>query len=604
MKLIVRDARERAWLCFESPREVLTASHVGDVARVLEHVDAQVACGAWAAGFLTYEAGPAFDPALHAHAPGMLPLAVFGIFDAPRRVELADGGRYSVGEWTRAITRESYFAAIDRIRAHIAAGDTYQVNFTLRQHAGFSGDAAAWFADLARASNAPYGAFVETGPFSILSLSPELFFTLENGVVTSIPMKGTAARELTIADDDAAGRRLRECEKNRAENVMIVDMARNDIGRIAGAGSVRVPHLFDVERHPTVWQMTSTVTGATREPVASIMRALFPPASITGAPKARATEIITTLEDSPRGVYTGTMGFVAPATRDDGTPRAQFNVAIRTVTVDRERGRAEYGTGGGIVWESVAADEWLECEAKTRVLAQTPVSFRLLETLRWDPVGEPGRDAGYVLLEEHLHRLGQSADYFQFDVNLVAARDALLEFSKSLAPAPHRVRLLVDRDGRCECQGGPLADDDAGSVRLAVAHAPVDSASVFLYHKTTARDAYDAARAAFPEADDVLLWNQHGELTETCTANVCLHLDGEWVTPPVSSGLLAGIYRAQLLVEGVVVERVLTHADLARASAIAVINSVRGWREADLILPPGEHASPASPVEPATSPAR
>jgi para-aminobenzoate synthetase/4-amino-4-deoxychorismate lyase len=245
----------------------------------------------------------------------------------------------------------------------------------------------------------------------------------------------------------------------------------------------------------------------------------------------------------------------------------------------------EYGVGSGIVWESVAGDEWLECETKTRVLGETAPAFRLLETLRWDPVGEPGREGGYHLLAEHLRRLAASAAYFQFHVDGAAVRDALFQFSKTLPSAPHRVRLLVDRDGRCACEASLLVTQGAARVRLALAAAPVDSSNVFLYHKTTARSVYDAAAAAFPDADDVLLWNEHGELTETCAANICLCLDGEWLTPPVSSGLLPGTYRAGLLAEGRVAERVLTRDDLSLASAIAVVNSVRGWREADIISP-------------------
>jgi para-aminobenzoate synthetase/4-amino-4-deoxychorismate lyase len=300
-------------------------------------------------------------------------------------------------------------------------------------------------------------------------------------------------------------------------------------------------------------------------------------------------EIISTLEDSPRGVYTGAIGFMAPA--EAGAVRAQFNVAIRTLTIDREPGRAEYGTGSGIVWESVAADEWLECETKTRVLARSAPSFKLLETLRWDPVGEPGREGGYFLLEEHLRRLEQSAAYFQFDYSAPSARDVLFEFSKALPPMPHRVRFLIDRNGACECHSSPLAVDDAGRVRLELAPAPVDPASVFLYHKTTVRDVYDAAMAAC-HADDVLLYNTHGELTETCIANACLRINNEWFTPPVSAGLLPGTLRARLLAEGHIKERLLTLDDLSRATAIAVINSVRGWREAELVTPLTAEAHP------------
>jgi para-aminobenzoate synthetase/4-amino-4-deoxychorismate lyase len=592
MKLFVRDMRDRVWLRFEDPRQVIVARRQDEVRPALERVGEACGRGMWAAGFVSYEAGGAFDPAFATRPAGELPLLMFGVFDAPAptRLEPASRGAYRLGAWEKSVTREAYLRAIDRIRGRIARGDTYQVNFTFRLRASFAGGAESLFADLARGANAPCAAFVDAGRFAILSLSPESFFTLEDGIVASRPMKGTAPRARTFAADEANAGRLRACAKNQAENVMIVDMVRNDIGRLAAAGSVCVTSLFDLERHPTVWQMTSTVTGRVDASLPEIMGAMFPPASVTGAPRAAAMAIIADLEDSPRGIYTGTIGFVAPGGRPRGAApqgglRAQFNVAIRTAVIDRERGEAEYGVGSGIVWESVPSEEWVECEAKTRVLGESRTAFRLLETLRWDPPGEPGREGGYHLLDAHLRRLAESAAYFQFEVDTASARRALFELARGFSPMPHRVRLLVDRDGACECESSPLCEDDAGCVRLALATGPVDSSDVFVYHKTTERAALEAARAAFPGADDVLLWNEHGEVTETTTANVCLRLGGTWVTPPVSSGLLAGTERERLLGEGTLVERTVTLDDLHGADGIAVVNSVRGWRPA-LLLPP------------------
>jgi para-aminobenzoate synthetase/4-amino-4-deoxychorismate lyase len=581
VNILLRDARDGAWLRFSGAREVIEAHCVADVLPALARVEAAVAEGGWAAGFMAYEAAPAFDTALVTRAPGDLPLLRFGIFDAPRReADLPAPGPAIPRGWAGDVPREDYARAVGRIRDYIAAGDVYQVNFTFRLRARFDGDAEGMFSALARGANAPYATFVDAGRFVVASLSPELFFTLENGVVTSRPMKGTAPRAPSFAADEASAAALRDSGKNRAENVMITDMVRNDIGRIARPGGVDVPALFDVERHPTVWQMTSTVTGRVDAALPEILRALFPPASITGAPKARAMQVIAELESSPRGLYTGTVGFVAPA--GPSPARAQFNVAIRTVVLDRERGECEYGVGSGIVWESVAEEEWSECEVKTRTLgAAAPPEFRLLETMRWDPPAAGGR-GGYHLLDAHLRRLLDSAAYFQFRVDPETARRALEETTRTLPALPHRVRLLVDRAGACACEAAALAGNHAAPVRLALSPAAVDPADAFLYHKTTARAVYDAARAARPGADDVLLWNGRGEITETCTANVCVRLAGAWVTPPVACGLLPGTERARLLADGRITERVVTLADIERAEGMAVVNSVRGWRDAAL----------------------
>ena len=411
-------------------------------------------------------------------------------------------------------------------------------------------------------------------------------------------MKGTAHRGLTAEDDRERARRLRASEKERAENLMVVDMVRNDLGRVAAAGSVKVPELFAVEHYPTLLQMTSTVTARSRAPLPEIVAALFPSASITGAPKPRTTEIIARLEGGPRGVYTGAVGWLAPGRR------ARFNVAIRTAVVDRERGEASYGVGGGIVWDSEAAVEWRECELKARVLTSAVHDpgpprgrFELLETMRWTP-GE-----GFAHLAEHLTRLAGLAEYFEFglDLAVVEARLAAFEISAAASglPAPERVRLLVDRSGGVGLEATPLgeigtdgpageagADSDragrdrpsagpARPLRLGLAAAPVDPADPFLYHKTTHRRVYDQALTARPDCDDVLLWNPRGEATESCRANLVVRLDDEWTTPPVACGLLPGILRARLLAAGRVRERVVSLADLARCETIYLVSSLR-----------------------------
>lgn len=569
----MHDAQNKRWLNFHEPLEVLETRRLEEVLPLLRRVEEAARRGHWVAGFVAYEAAPAFDAALETHAPGPLPLAWFGIYAAPNNVE-AEGPpplrESPQPDWKPTITEAEYTHAIQAIKEHIARGQTYQVNFTYRLRAEFTGEPYALFAHLVENQPAPYAAFVDTGRYAICSASPELFFERHGHTVRSKPMKGTAARARTLAEDNAQACALHHSEKNRAENVMIVDMVRNDLGRVAQVGSVRVPKLFETERYPTVWQMTSTVEAETRAPLTEIFAALFPCASITGAPKRSTMKIIRALEGTPRGAYCGTVGFIQP------NGDAQFNVAIRTVAVDRQRGTTEYGVGSGVVWDSVAAEEWAECQIKARVLNAKRPKFDLLESLKWEPV------SGYWLLERHLARLKDSAEYFDFAVNLDEVRARLEALSQTLAPAPHKVRVTVSHAGKIQCAAAPLAENTSQPLTLAIAPTPIASSNVFLFHKITYRKIYEEARAACPEADDILLWNEHGEVTEALTNNLAVKLAGEWFTPPVHCGLLAGTYRAQLIDEGKLRERVILVDELKQAQELAVLNSVRGWRAARL----------------------
>jgi para-aminobenzoate synthetase/4-amino-4-deoxychorismate lyase len=352
---------------------------------------------------------------------------------------------------------------------------------------------------------------------------------------------------------------------------MIADMVRNDLGRVAQPGSVEVQQPFAIEKYPTVFQMTSTVRCRSDAGLAEMMRATFPCASVTGAPKVRTMQIIRELEDTPRGVYTGAVGFWGPGRR------GRFNVAIRTAVVDKARGSAEYGVGGGIVWDSDPAGEYAECQAKAALLADRRPAFELLETLRYEPAG------GYVLLEEHLARLGRSAEYFDFAMNPQAVRARLMELAATLA-APSRVRLRVERRGTVSLEAAPAPPwCPPRPWRVRLARSPVCSDDVFLYHKTTHRRVYEEAFALRDGCDDVLLWNDRRELTETTLANIVLELDGRRVTPPVASGLLGGVFRADLLRRGEVVEQVCSLEDLARCGRIWAVNSVRGWIDVELV---------------------
>lgn len=584
---LIRDAGRGCWLFFQGPLQVLVARRAEEVLPVLQQLDAALDHpGCYAAGWVAYEAAPAFDPALLVRPAPAFPLAWFGLYREPQVIPAlpavpADRPGAHFSTWTASISPAAYTAAIDRIKDHIARGETYQVNFTYRLTSTFAGDPLALFFDLARAQNAPYAAFIHTGLFSICSASPELFFELDGDRITSKPMKGTAPRGRTQLEDQEQATWLRNSAKDQAENVMIVDMVRNDIGKIAHTGSVQVHDLYAVEKYPTVWQMVTTVTGKTFHGYVDIFRALFPPASITGAPKARTMQIIAGLETSPRRIYTGCIGYMQPGRR------AQFNVAIRTVLIEHATSRAEYGTGGGITWGSTDAAEFEESKAKARILSVRMPEFSLLETLLWTPSG------GYFLIDQHLRRLAGSAAYFDFPLDPQEVRRYLANLAAAFGRGAQKIRLLVDQHGQMTSQVEPLRQHEPQKVlRLCIAPNPIDLADPFLYHKTTQRLVYEQALKACAGApgapwDDVLLWNVHGEVTESCTANVVVERDGEFYTPPLSCGLLAGTYRAWLLEQGRLKEAVIRLQDLHNYRHFYLINSVRKQRVAQLAQPEG-----------------
>jgi para-aminobenzoate synthetase/4-amino-4-deoxychorismate lyase len=569
---VIRDSVRQRWLRFVEPVDVLVAYRPDQVVVQLERVERAVnEHGSFAAGFIAYEAAPGFDPAMATRtADNGLPLLLFGLFRHAQQTHdlpIAVAGGFETGQIRPSLTHEEYSRAIATIRDHISLGDTYQVNYTLRLRAPLHGDPAALFLRLQQAQQAPCGAYLDIGSHAICSASPELFFNLDGDTVTCRPMKGTAPRGCNLAEDHDRMEWLRNSEKNRAENLMIVDMVRNDLGRTAAVGSVKVTEIFDVERYPTVFQMTSTVKARTAASVVDVVAALFPSASITGAPKVRTMEIIRALEHDPRGVYTGAIGFIAPGRR------AHFSVAIRTAVVDRARGQLEFGLGGGIVWDSIAEDEYRECLIKARVLTQPLPAFDLLETLAWRP------DEGYILLDRHLDRLLSAAAYFVRPADISSIRESLLVRAETFSPELHRVRLLLAPGGRVTVEARPLRLGTGRSVRLGLAAEPVSAEDPFLQFKTPHGEVYERALADRPDCDDVLLWNEREEVTESTVANVVFKIDGGLVTPPVCCGLLAGTLRAELIERHEIHERLVRVADLARADSMYLINSVHGWRD-------------------------
>lgn len=574
--VVLYDAKNRCWLHFQNPVRILTAYSLADVIPVLEAVQQHVEQGYYAAGFVSYEASPAFDPSLIVKPGDEFPLVWFGLYSQPEIIELPDRVEDDgiTLEWNPSIVRDRYRQAIHQIKDYIAQGHTYQVNYSLRLHATFTNDPWMYFLQLVQAQESLYSAFIHLEDWTICCASPELFFEWDNDTLLSRPMKGTAPRGLCYESDRNLAAALRHSEKNQAENLMIVDMIRNDMGRIAKTGSVEVKSLFDIEQYPTLWQMTSPVQCLTNASFVEIFQALFPCASITGAPKPRTMKIIAELEDSPRHIYTGTIGFLTPQRT------AQFNVAIRTVLIDNIQHVAEYGVGGGIVWDSEEQGEYEECCTKAKVLAQKRSHFDLLETLLWTP------ENGYFLLDWHFQRLQKSAAYFAFTLNLQDFKNQLTALSQTLPQKPHKIRFLLSKLGNIRLEAFPLITrDPANLLQIGIAKFPVDSSNVFLYHKTTNRLVYEQAKQAHPEWDDVLLWNERGELTESCIANLIVEWDGQWYTPPIYCGLLAGTMRAWLLQQRKIQERVIRLEDLQYCSRIFLVNSVRQIQEATLELP-------------------
>lgn len=560
---------------FRGLREVVEARAVNQVIPAFEHIQTEVGAGRWAAGFVAYEAAPAFDDVLAVRPTGSeesgdpeIPLLWFALYDERVDPGPVPVGEYELSTWEGIESRARYGRSMARIQAHIRAGDTYQVNYTYQQSARFRGDPQAFYADLLTAQSAAYGAYLDTGPFQILSASPELFFLRRGNRIVCRPMKGTSARGRWPEEDRARLAALLASEKERAENVMIVDLIRNDLGRVARFGTVRVDELIATEQYETVWQLVSTVSADLRPGTSTIdlFRALFPCGSVTGAPKVRTMEIIADLEAAPRGVYCGTIGMLAPPGAN--APAASFSVAIRTVTIDRNTGIASYGIGGGITHDSRTDQEYAETRTKARVLVRKAADFELIETMRW----ESGR--GYSYLSEHLDRLRDSAEYCGFPFDRTRLEQQLQETAGAIAEEIARVRLSLDEHGQVRIDVSGLIQADE-PIRLAIDEVPVDPSDWRLFHKTSLRDRYRQARLRHPTADDVLLINNGGEITESTIANVIVRLDGNWVTPPVASGCLPGVMRRVLLEAGDISEAPILVSDLPRAEGLALINSVR-----------------------------
>jgi para-aminobenzoate synthetase/4-amino-4-deoxychorismate lyase len=557
---------------YERPVEQVAAHSIEEVQPALGRLRAAIAGGLHAAGFIAYDATYSLEPKLWSlarHGPG--PLLWFGLFENYRQFdagELGDGAGGWTGRPRPRISRHDYLAAAASVRAHLFAGDFYQANLTFGCDVSVLGHPLAAYAKLRRRSQAGWAGVVRHPGGWLLSLSPEQFFTIRGRTIEARPMKGTAPRRAGREADEAERTKLAADPKQRAENMMIVDLLRNDLSRVAEPGSVEVPDLFAVETYPTVHQMVSRVTAqllGSVDPV-RVLETLFPCGSITGAPKLAAIEALRHLEPEPRCAYTGTMGWIDP------NGEASFNVLIRTLELQDGNNVARLGLGSGLVVDSVLEDEWDECLLKGEFVAPDEQEFDLIETMRFDP------QVGVVDLDRHLDRLRAAADDLQFQFDRHAARNEL-QAATFRRKEPAMVRLLLSPKGSMAIELKPLPEMPSGPVDVVVRPLPLDPADFRLRYKTTAKDVL---RQACREAGsfEAVFTDPEGRLTEGSYTNLFVERDGKLLTPPLKRGLLPGLLRQSLIDEGQAEEADLTVEDLKGSFLIG--NMVRGLMKARL----------------------
>jgi para-aminobenzoate synthetase/4-amino-4-deoxychorismate lyase len=610
------DTKNQHTFLFLDPIHVLQIDRVSDVDVLLQAIQHHAQQGYYVAGYVGYECGYHFENIrIWENASQNYPLAWFGVYNEPLIFNHATGqldfrpclvtspdppcstttsamATYTLSDIHFDLTWSQYREKVTRVKQYIQAGDTYQINFTGRYHFTFEGAPLAFYKALKKKQQVSYSAYIRAAGQDILCFSPELFFRIAEDRITTKPMKGTAPRGRTETEDQQRVAWLQSDEKNRAENVMIVDLLRNDLGRLCRIGSVHVPHLFTVEKYATLFQMTSTVEGIISGELdyIALFRSLFPCGSVTGAPKIRSMQIIRELETSPRGVYTGAIGYVAPlpaspsaseraavATRTGAPWQAIFNVAIRTIVL--HGGQGTMGIGSGILYDSVAEEEYAECAVKAAFLTAPFVEFTLLEAILWDN--------GYKHLDKHLSRLAHSAVYFAYPYDREQVITVLMQQSTELvAGQKYKVRLTLDHTGAVKCECFPVEQEPLRKkTTLLVSHARTHTSNPFLYHKTTNRAFYDEAyRQAVQEGHtDIIFLNQRGEITEGAISNIFIEKNNQLLTPPLHCGLLNGVYRQYILEERADArEEVLSLKDVQEADRIFICNAIKGWRQVTL----------------------
>ena len=579
---------KKAVLLFEAPHELIQANSIKEIEPAFEAIERALAQGNYVAGFMNYELGLALEPKMQSRLPENTPLLWFGVFKdktITTHQYLKDWFDQYVSESERAAVKDikltpqqnyqSYEKSFKTVQQAIKAGDIYQLNLTFKADVEDINNPLALYAEMRRKQPVAYASLIMTGQQTILSASPELFIENKDGWLETRPMKGTLKRAPTCKQDQTFQKTLQRDEKSRAENLMIVDLMRNDLSRISQTGSVTVEDLFKVETYQSLHQMISVIRAKPQEdlPLLEQMRAIFPPGSITGAPKIRAMELINEIEKAPRGIYTGAIGYFSP-NRD-----YCFNVAIRTLELDQD-GKGQMGIGSGLVYDSQPDQEYDECLLKMQFLTKEHPEFSLLETMAYKP------SQGVLYKKEHSDRLTSSAKYFQIPFEQQDFEELLKSFTQNSTQSL-RLRLLLNQNGTMTITASPLEAQEADEVwQLSVAEKPMHSANIYLYHKTTHRHFYDQARQKAQTKNknikEVIFLNERGEVTEGSFTNLFIKKDGQLYTPPISCGLLSGTLRMHMLNNGDVKEKILTLNDLETADQLYVGNSVRGLLKARL----------------------
>lgn len=562
---------------FSNPEEVITAFELCEVDEAVKKAEEWTQNGYYAAGYIKYEAGYAFEEKLKKYYEKKRwekPIVWFGIFKNRDICFSEEEKNFTASNFVFSEKETDYTAKIDRIKEHIRNGETYQINFTGKINFDFSGDGFSFYNTLKTRQSAGYTAYIRNRYEEILSFSPELFFKKSGVEIMSKPMKGTSPRGKNLEEDVKMAEILQNSEKNCAENVMITDLIRNDMGRVAKIGSVKAERIFDVERYETLFQMTSTVTAKLRDGISypDIFHALFPCGSITGAPKISSMEIIHSLESGERGIYTGSIGYITP----DGD--AVFNIAIRTVTIEGSRG--EMGVGSGIVWDSVGKEEYRECILKSRFLTAETQKFKIVESLLLN-------NGRYRMLDRHINRIIKTSEYFCFRFEEKRFVKILEEAKKYAEPGKkYKVRVTLEKNGKVDF----TVDEIKGKIkkrglRFVMSEKTVDSKETNLYFKTDKREIYNEVFSSISKSgyDEAIFLNENGEVTECCNNNIIIKINGEYITPPVKCGLLAGTMREAVL-EKVknIKEKPFYAEDLKCAEEIIICNSVRGIRRGKL----------------------
>ena len=561
---------QREQTVFKNPIKILQTTNINNINDLLKEVELAVHNGYYAAGFLSYEAASAFIDIEEPNTNSTFPLLYFAIFEAPSEIIAANEDFFEVGNWTPNITQKEYNHAFKKIKYAFDTNKTKQVNYTMQLNAHFKGDSYAYYNALKKQQHANYNAYISFDNQQILSLSPELFFDLNNDLITVKPMKGTKERGKNTDEDKQFKNELKASTKDKLENKLIVDLMIDELKAISLPDSIHLKKAFDIETFPTLFQMTSTIEAQLKPKVSftNIFKALFPCGSITGTPKIGTMNFINKLENRSRQVYCGAIGFITP----DNT--ATFNVPIRTVSINKMKNKARYDVGGGITNLSNEQDEYAEAFTKAEILKLQNNEFKLIETF--------GLHTGkYVAFQAHLNRLQSSANYFNFKLNLDKIKNDLINIAKENSNENVRVKLSLNVNGVFDISTAPLIINEKVKY-VSLANKPINKQNVFLYHKTSNRSFYNNLKAEKPDVFDVILWNEQNELTEFTIGNLVIEYNGDLITPPVKSGLLPGTYRKVLLLENIITEHVITKEMLIQAENIWLINSVRKWVKVNL----------------------